>query len=163
MSDSFERFELSTTAESIEAAGRNLTGRRPLPRKNDENGTKVGAKGFQYDWRQPHQLLWNQVVKDRADQLKAWIGNPPLKLVKSVVTLEAEYSLRTPVGTMSVVVPIDGQTTEVAILTAGGDVIEGEGWCPNSGYQLREDVAIGAAKHDITFILVQVAKKQAAT
>ncbi|KAF4336905.1 hypothetical protein FBEOM_9228 [Fusarium beomiforme] len=157
MSDSFERFELPTTAELVEEAGRNLTGRKPLSLKKDESGAKVGAKGFQYDWRQPHQLLWEQVAKDRA-----WIGSPPLRLVKSVVTLEAEYSLRTSVGTMSVAVPIDGQITEVAILTAGGDVIEGEDWCPNSGYQLREEVAIGAAKHDITFILVQVAKKQAA-
>ncbi|WKT54344.1 hypothetical protein QSH57_004928 [Fusarium oxysporum f. sp. vasinfectum] len=64
MSDSFERFELPTTAELVEEAGRNLTGRKPLSLK-DESGAKVGAKGFQYDWRQPHQLLWEQVAKDR--------------------------------------------------------------------------------------------------
>lgn len=66
MSDSFERFELSTAAERlVKEAGRNLTGKKPLPRKTDESGAKVGAKGFQYDWRQPHQLLWDQVCKDR--------------------------------------------------------------------------------------------------
>jgi hypothetical protein len=61
MSDSFERFELSATAKGlVEAAGQNLTGKKPLRQKTDES-----AKGFQYDWCRQHQLLWDQVSKDR--------------------------------------------------------------------------------------------------
>jgi hypothetical protein len=69
----------------------------------------------------------------------------------------------------SMVIPIDEQITEVVILPARGDVlkgqnvIKGQNWRPDLGYQLREEVGIGAAKHDITFLLVQVAKQQEAT
>ncbi|CRK23263.1 hypothetical protein BN1723_003018, partial [Verticillium longisporum] len=45
--------------------GMNLIGQRPLPRVVDDKGVDTGAKGYQYDWTQQQQLLWNEVARIR--------------------------------------------------------------------------------------------------
>ncbi|KAI8710831.1 hypothetical protein NCS52_01525800 [Fusarium sp. LHS14.1] len=160
MGEPFERFKLSTAAEQLaEQAGHELNSERPLPRKVGEDGVEIGAKGLQYDWLPRHQQLWVQVSKDR--QIKAWSGNPSIRIDKLVIRLEKEYSLQTAEGMMSIVVPIDQQFTKVAFLCPKGSVEEAKGvvqddWQPGFGFCIREEVTIGAIEKDITFILVKV-------
>lgn len=104
-------------------------------------------------------------------QIKAWSGNPSIWIDKLVIRLEKEYSLQTAVGMLSIVIPIDQQFTKVAFLHPEGSVEETKGvaqedWEPGFGFEIREEVTIGATEKDITFILVKVkrtAKVSAAT
>ena len=89
------------------------------------------------------------------DKLMSWSRDkePPVKFGKSVVTLEPGNSLRTPEGMMSMVVPIDGLSTEVAASPSEGR--ERLIWHPSLGYELQEGTAIGATKDVVTFALIR--------
>lgn len=71
MGGSFESFPLSLIPEELssipahffEQAHANLTGQRDLPVLVDKNGVEISAKGYQYDWTEPHELLWNEIVE----------------------------------------------------------------------------------------------------
>ncbi|KAG7113841.1 hypothetical protein HYQ46_012882 [Verticillium longisporum] len=132
-------------------SGMNLIGQRPLPRVVDDKGVDTGAKGYQYDWTQQQQLLWNEVAR-----IREWSGKPSIRIEKSVITLRAGHGIQTPAGKMSMVVPIDRKVTQVAFRSANGDVFEE--WRLGLGYQLQEQVWIGGSSEDTTFILIKFSK-----
>ncbi|KAK6843389.1 hypothetical protein PG987_004249 [Apiospora arundinis] len=70
--------------------------------------------------------------------------------------LEEGSSSRTPKGKMSMVVPIDEQTSKIAIRTAQGEIIQDLDWRP---YVLQQEVSIRASKGSIVFAVILLSRE----
>lgn len=57
---------------------------------------------------------------------------------------------------MSMVVPIDGRDSKIAIRTAQGEIIEDLDWRP---YVLQQEVSIRASKGSIVFALILLSRE----
>ncbi|KAK8031871.1 hypothetical protein PG990_001605 [Apiospora arundinis] len=151
MNDSYQHLELSAAAQQlVPEAGCHLRLKGRLPLRPDGSG----AKGEEYAWDEQHQQLWDRILQDYVDELKAWSSD--IGIAKSVVMLEEGSSSRTPKDKMSMVIPIDERNSKIAIRNAEGEIFRDLDWRP---YVLHQEVSIRATKGNIVFVLILLSRE----